>query len=130
MKLNKKELDVAITLGMLSAIMTQDGRLEEVYRLTNEEWGIGGIVDTSYVFTWWAMEFMELHKDTDWESLYGDEVNIEWLSKKYKETWGGFQESWDICAEDFAQWKLENYSKEEFNRINCSTKEIEPLLKK
>jgi len=123
--IQKEKVDTAIEIGMLVGFMSQEGRLEAMYQKVHEEWDVGGIADTVYTLTWWAMEFTALHKDTDWEEMYDSE--IPWLSKKYQE-YGGFQESYDIVAEDYAQWKVENFTIEEFKRINSDPNIKNPLL--
>lgn len=133
-KLGKKDLDVAIEVGMVTALISGEGRMDRLYEMVHEEMDMGGIVDTSYTITVWACEFIERHKDTDWEKAVmheeGDELPkiYERLSEKHKE-YGKYLCCWDEAAEDFAEWKLENFDADEFSKINFNKDAVNPLLK-
>lgn len=124
-KLNKEQLDVAIEIGMVTALMSCEGRVEKLYQKINEEIGCGGICDTVYTLTWFATEFIDIHKDTDWEELEGD-ISL-YRSNKYKQFGKQFS-SWDEAAEDYAEWRIENFNFEEFEKINHNINAKNPLL--
>ena len=127
-KLKKKHLDVAIDLGMVVALMSQEGRIDKLYHMINEEWGIGGIVDTSYTMAWFATEAMDKYKDVDWERVVMGNLKLPHLSEQFKQ----YSEHiccWDAAMEDYAQWRIENFTQEKWGEINYSRVE-NPLLKK
>ena len=113
--MKKETKDYAMDISMTAIIMADDGRLQEIYKKNNEEWGVGGYMDTLSVFSTWAMEFEEEFRDTDWEELLFDDTgeNYKARSKKFD----GLLACWDDVVMDYAQHKLENYTKEEFNRV-------------
>jgi hypothetical protein len=133
MKLDKKNLDVAIEIGMVVALMSLEGRLDKLYKMINEYMGLGGIVDTTYTLTWFATEFIELHKDSDWEQVVmadkGDELPDIFLhrSEKFKK-YGKYVTCWDEAAEDYSEWRVENFNADEFKKINMNKNAKNPLL--
>jgi len=125
--MKKEDADLALEVGVTTAIMSQGGRLERLFEIIHDEIGIGGILDSAYTMSWFAAEFLRLHEDTDWEQVHYPSGPIHpkflYLSEEFKKR-GGYKEApqyvtcWDDAAEDFAQWKIENFSEEEFERIN------------
>lgn len=136
-KLTKEQLDVAIELSMVTALMTGEGRLDRLYKIIHEDGDFGGIMDTVYTFSWFAAEFIEKHLNTDWESLYftsegeeqtqPDDIFLH-LSERYKE-YGTHVSCWDEAAEDYAEWRIENFNYDEFAKINHNRDAKNPLLK-
>jgi len=127
-KLKKKHLDAAIDIGMVVALMCQESRLDNLYKTINEEWGIGGIVDTSYTMAWFATEAIDKYKDIDWEQVVMGDLKLPYLSNKYK-GYGEHLCCWDEAMEDYAQWRIENFTQEEWGKINYGRVD-NPMLKK
>lgn len=127
-KLKKKHLDVALDLGMVVALMSQEGRIDKLYNMINEEWGIGGIVDTSYTIAWFATEAMDKYKDVDWEQVVIGNLDLPHLSEQFKQ-YGENICCWDVAMEDYAQWRIENFTQEQWGEINYSRVD-NPMLKK
>jgi len=127
-KLKKKHLDVALDLGMVVALMSQEGRIDKLYNMINEEWGIGGIVDTSYTIAWFATEAMDKYKDVDWEQVVIGNLDLPHLSEHFKQ-YGENICCWDVAMEDYAQWRIENFTQEQWGEINYSRVD-NPMLKK
>jgi hypothetical protein len=135
-KLNKEQLDVAIEVGMVVALMSCEGRIDRLYKIINEEGDFGGICDTSYTMAWFASEFIDLHKDTNWEELHFNSEGKEqtnpsdiflYRSEKYKK-FGKYVSCWDEAAEDYAEWRIETFNYEEFAKINHNKYAKNPLL--
>ena len=119
-KLNKKQAEFLIDVSMTATIMADEGRLERVYNTNNLEWGVGGYMDSVYIFTIWAQEFLEKHKDTDWEKELFFCDKYEPLSKKWRDMRNDkfqFHGHYDDVLADWAEWKIENYDLKECKRI-------------
>lgn len=127
-KVNKEQLDLILEVGQITALMSEEGRMERLYEIINSELGLGGINDTAYTMAWIATEFMEKYKDTDWEAVVMDELKLPYLSKEFQERGGKFITCWDEAAEDYAQWRIENFDADEFGKINYGRTK-NPLLK-
>lgn len=122
-KLNKEQLDIVLEIGMVVALMSNDGRMERLYKKIHDEGEFGGICDTAYVMAWFATEFVEKHLSTDWEQLFNlnetdDGIDkFLHLSDKFK-AFGKFSSHWDEAVEDYAEWRIDNFNFEEFEKIN------------
>lgn len=133
MKLKKKYLDAATEITMVTAFMTLEGRLDRLYDIINKELDLGGIMDTTYTMSWFACEFIDLHKDTDWEDVFSDDTeNLSDVflhrSDKYKK-YGKYVTCWDEAIEDYAEWRIDNFNSDEFAKINFNREAKNPLLK-
>jgi len=132
-KINKEQLEVAQELSMVVALMSCEGRMDRLYKIIHEEGDFGGICDTAYTIAWFAAEFVELHLDTDWQDVFdvdnSDEVADKFLhrSNKYKE-FGKYVSCWDEAVEDYAEWRIDNFNYEEFEKINCNRHKKNPML--
>lgn len=98
--------------------------------------GCGGICDTVYTLTWFATEFIDLHKDTNWEELHFSSDGKEqanpsdtflYRSEKYKKL-GKHVSCLDEAAEDYAEWRIENFNYEDFAKINHNKHANNPLI--
>lgn len=125
--MRKKEIDFAIEVGLTTAIMSGEGRMDALYKIIHEDLDMGGIVDTAYVMSWIATEFIKIHEDTNWEEVImnnGEPMDDKflYLSEKFQQR-GGFKENpkyvtcWDDAAEDYAQWRIETFNEEEYSKI-------------
>lgn len=138
--MRKKELNTALDLGIAVAIMSTEGRFSELYEIINEKLGVGGYVDTAYTMSWFATEALAKYDapKVDWEKVIDAYYNsnqrngLPLISEKFKNRDHGTKlpliSCWDEALEDYAQWKIENFTYEEFNRINSNPNKINPLL--
>lgn len=134
--MRKEDASLALEVGVTTAIMSQGGRLEKLYHIIHEEIGCGGILDSAYTMSWIASEFLRIHEKTNWEELFfmNGPIHKKFLyrSEQFKKR-GGYKEApqyvtcWDDAAEDYAQWKIENFDYNEFERINLLNSK-NPLL--
>jgi hypothetical protein len=129
--MKKEEVDFGLEVGLTVGIMSLEGRMEALYKIIHEDLDIGGICDTAYTMAWFATEFIKIHKDTNWEEVHYPKhpQNSKFLyrSEEFKKR-GGYKDNpmyvtcWDDAAEDYAQWRIENFNEEEFSKINYGNK--------
>lgn len=125
--MKKEELNLMLEVGQITALMSGEGRMDRLYEIIHEKLDVGGINDTAYTMAWFATEFIDKYKDTDWEAVVMDEVKLPYLSKEFQSR-GQHISCWDEAAEDYAQFRVENFTYEEFSKINHG-KTKNPLLK-
>lgn len=100
--LNKK--DYANEVGMVAAIIGDHiakklyGKMDETYLVTVA------------LIAQWSVEFVDKHKNTDWEEMQFDENLVKPLSKWWKSKSKHLM-CWDDAVIDFAFHKLETYGK-------------------
>lgn len=135
-KLNDAQLSVAMEVGQVVALMSGEGRMDRLYKKIHEDGDFGGICDTAYTMAWFAAEFIEMHLNTNWERIHFTEDGEEQKnpsdiflhrSEKYKK-FGKHVSCWDEAAEDYAEWRIETFNYEEFEKINLNRHAKNPLL--
>lgn len=92
-----------IEVAAISAVISNT-IFNKAYEFFNNN-GMGGYIFTTYEIAAWAVEFEELHRNTNWEQVL--ENGFKNLSQEFKQQ----IICWDDAVMDFAHHKFEEFVK-------------------